>query len=681
MISKANTKEGYFIKVDESYPYAYALMKVELDEAGKPCDYTFIDCNEALLKFGNLSKNELIGSRFLTLFPEGSKHDLETFYKSAYEGATITFDSVFKEYDRYLNVEAFPTDEHGVCMCVFRNIKEDVLDKERKAEELAQALANLKEEQRINAQAKQYAAAMGVMYPLAISMDYLANYYHMLEYEDFVNKTADWSGTIDELIKVGASTIPDEAASKAFWDLFNREATIKAFREGKTELTLQHPQWGDDGLVHWMDTRVICSECTETSVKGISVSRCIDDQKAAEDARVRMQQAMEEAEQANRAKTEFLQRMSHDVRTPLNGIRGMLDIADKFADDISKQNECRKKIRESSNLLLELINEVLDMSKLESGTITLDHVPFSLANVAIEVFSATEQQARELDVEIIQQDCNAPHQNLIGSPAHVKRMLMNIMSNAVKYNKQHGKIYFTCKETAFENGIATILFRCKDTGIGMSPEFQKHVFEPFAQESETARSNYNGTGLGMPITKSIVEKIGGTITFESEQGVGTTFEVILPLEVDQNAATDNVTAEDMPSNPLSGMNILLVEDNDLNMEIAEFLLTEEGATITKASNGKEALDVVAATDAGTFDAVLMDVMMPVMDGFEATAAIRALNRPDAKKLPIIAMTANAFTEDKIAARKAGMDEHISKPLDSKLVVQTILKLVKAHKGQ
>lgn len=389
--------------------------------------------------------------------------------------------------------------------------------------------------------------------------------------------------------------------------------------------------------------------------------------------------AKEEADRANSAKTEFLLRMSHDIRTPLNGIMGMLDIAEKFDTDLEKQHECRAKVKESSKILLELINEVLDMSKLESGEIVLESIPFSLIDVSKDVYGIVAKQAEERDVEIVQDHCSAPHPALIGSPTHYKRLIMNILSNAIKYNKEHGKVYITCKEEKFENGVSTVLFKCRDTGIGMSPEFQKRLFEPFAQEEVTPRSKYAGTGLGMSIAKSIAEKMGGTIAFESEQGVGTTFEVRIPFQVDASADASQDVHSEQEKLSIAGFNLLLVEDNDLNMEIAKFLLEEEGANITQAWNGKEALQAFGQSQTGAFDAVLMDIMMPVMDGYEATRAIRALDREDAKSVPIIAMTANAFAEDRLAARQAGMNDHIAKPLDIGLVVETIAKFA-GHKN-
>ena len=385
--------------------------------------------------------------------------------------------------------------------------------------------------------------------------------------------------------------------------------------------------------------------------------------------------AKDEADRANSAKTDFLLRMSHDVRTPLNGIMGMLEIADRFPDDMDKQAECRAKVESSAKILLELINEVLDMSKLESGEIVLESTPFRLNDVAVDVYNIVTKQAEERGVEIVQDHCKAPDHLLVGSPTHFKRLMMNIMSNAIKYNKDNGKIFITSRELSCEDGVSTIQFKCRDTGVGMSPEFQKRMFEPFAQEELSPRSKYAGTGLGMPIAKNIVEKMGGTIAFESELGVGTTFDVRIPFGVGEAIGSgEGAGAGQAEKASIDGKRILLVEDNDLNQEIAQFVLEQEGAVVTVASNGQEAVDTFAAAEVCAFDAVLMDVMMPVLDGYGATRAIRALERPDAATTPIIAMTANAFAEDRIAAKEAGMNEHIAKPIDVDLVVETIAKL-------
>ena len=385
--------------------------------------------------------------------------------------------------------------------------------------------------------------------------------------------------------------------------------------------------------------------------------------------------AAKKAEAANEAKTEFLQRMSHDIRTPINGICGLVDMADHYADDMEKQTEYRTKIKEASNLLLELVNDVLDMSKLESGEIVLEEIPFNLRSISREVFVVIEQVAAEQNIRIMWEKKEIIHRDLIGSPGYVKRVMMNILSNAVKYNRENGHIYLSCMEIPSEQpGMTTMEFICRDAGIGMTEEFQKHIFEPFAQEHTGSRTKFPGTGLGMAIAKNLVEKMGGTITLESEYGVGTTFVIRVPFKIDLDA-DKREEQKDISEKSIKGLHILLAEDNELNMEIAEFLLQNEGADVTKAWNGQEAVELFRKSGPGGFDVILMDIMMPVMNGYEATKMIRSLDREDAKEIPIIAMTANAFTEDRIRAKEAGMDEHVAKPVDVELLVKVIHKLV------
>ena len=385
--------------------------------------------------------------------------------------------------------------------------------------------------------------------------------------------------------------------------------------------------------------------------------------------------AAKKAEAANEAKTEFLQRMSHDIRTPINGICGMVNMADHYADDMEKQKEYRTKVKEASNLLLELVNDVLDMSKLESGEIVLEEIPFNLSSIYREVFVVIEQVAAEQNLQIVWEKKEITHRDLIGSPRYVKRVMMNILSNAMKYNRENGHIYISCIEIpSGQPETTTMDFVCRDTGIGMAEEFQKHIFEPFAQEHAGSRTRFSGTGLGMPISKKLIEKMGGTITFESAEGIGTTFVIRVPFKIDLDVDIREEQA-DVSEKSIKGLHILLAEDNELNMEIAEFVLQNEGAEVSKAWNGEETVELFRKSESGEFDAILMDIMMPVMNGYEATKMIRSLDREDAKVIPIIAMTANAFTEDRLRAKEAGMNEHIAKPFDAKLLVKIIHKLV------
>ncbi len=387
------------------------------------------------------------------------------------------------------------------------------------------------------------------------------------------------------------------------------------------------------------------------------------------------------ADAANVAKTEFLQRMSHDIRTPINGICGMLDVAEYYASDLDKQAECRAKIKDASHLLLELVNEVLDMGKLESGEMVLEEQPFDLHEVLDEVLVVIEKLSTEQGLQLIQENYDVNHWHLIGSSRHVKRLLMNVMSNAVKYNKANGSITFSCRELPGEKkDEALIEMVCADTGIGMSRAYQERIFEPFTQENTEVQTKYGGSGLGMPIAKGLVDKMDGSLTFESEEGKGTTFVIRIPFKIDNTASTVKKSSDAEKLHSIQGYHILLAEDNALNMEIAEFLLETEGAIVTKAWNGEEAAETFASSAPGEFDAILMDVMMPKMDGYQATRTIRDMKREDAQSIPIVAMTANAFTEDRIKSREAGMNAHISKPLDTELVIKTVDRLVQIRRA-
>ena len=374
------------------------------------------------------------------------------------------------------------------------------------------------------------------------------------------------------------------------------------------------------------------------------------------------------AEAANIAKTEFLQRMSHDIRTPINGIIGMVEVGDHYSEDIEKQADCRAKIKYASNTLLELVNEVLDMSKLESGEIVLEEVGFNIDKLSDETIVILEELAKERNIQIVEEEKRIIHPYLKGSPTHVKRVLMNVLSNAIKYNKDNGFIYVSYRELDSNHSNQTVIeFTCRDTGIGMSKEFQEKIFEPFAQEHIGSRSKYVGTGLGMPIAKSLVEKMGGTIEFTSQEGVGSQFVIRIPFKIDPKPEHEKL--KETASVLIEGLSVLLVEDNELNMEIAQFIIENEGAKVTCATNGKEAVDIYKNSPE-SFDVILMDIMMPEMDGYEATQVIRSFDQD----IPIVAMTANAFMEDKMKTEKAGMNAHVSKPLDRNILIHVIAKL-------
>lgn len=388
-----------------------------------------------------------------------------------------------------------------------------------------------------------------------------------------------------------------------------------------------------------------------------------------EEKQQELHNALAEAQSANKAKTSFLNNMSHDIRTPINGIIGMLTILEKSGNDAERAKDCMNKIYESSKLLLSLINDVLDMAKLESETMVFGDESINLDQVCQEITESLSFQAEEKGLHVIGEHDDYSGIYVWSNAVHLKKILMNLFTNSMKYNKVNGFIYMSMRTIERLEDHMTCEFKIKDNGIGMSEEFIKNeLFTPFVQADNSPRSDYNGTGLGMPIVKQLVEKMGGTITVESKLGEGSCFTVILPFKIDTNARSEE--KEDFDAD-ISDIRVLLVEDNELNVEIAEFMLTENGAKVETVNNGLEAVQHFEASEPGTYDVILMDVMMPVMDGFTATRTIRDLERQDAKTIPIIAMTANAFREDAERCMEAGMNAHLAKPLDDKKIKQTI----------
>lgn len=386
----------------------------------------------------------------------------------------------------------------------------------------------------------------------------------------------------------------------------------------------------------------------------------------------KLAKAAREASSANSAKTEFLRRMSHDLRTPINGIRGMVEVGDANADDLQKQTECRSKIWTASGLLLDLANEALDMSRLESGQVDLDLVPTNLVVLNREVCDILERQAEERLVTIIcdQQTLDHPYARV--SVTHLKRLLVNIAGNAVKYSRRGGYVRLACREVEPVDGVPIYEYTIADNGIGMSEQFQQHLYEPFSREEQRVEGASSGTGLGAPIAKQLVELMGGTMSFTSTLGQGTTFTIRLPFEqCKRSDIPQAVRVDAVDVDAVRGLRVLLVEDNELNAEIAQFTLDRAGAIVTHVKDGESAVETFAASAPHEYDVVLMDIMMPGIDGLEATRQIRALEREDAATTPIIAVSANAFAEDRRLSREAGMDAHLSKPVSSRELVEAL----------
>ena len=374
----------------------------------------------------------------------------------------------------------------------------------------------------------------------------------------------------------------------------------------------------------------------------------------------KLQQSVENETRANQVKTEFLANMSHDIRTPINGIMGMLTMIANERSDQEKVDECIGKIGACTKHLLSLVNDVLDMTKLETDAVVLEQEPFNLDQVCVETMEMIEFQAVEAGLHVYAEHDNVLDVNLIGSPLQLKKILVNLYGNSIKYNKPQGAIYTSLRELERSETSVSYEFKIRDTGIGMTKEFiETRLYEPFIQGENAGRSQYGGTGLGMSIVKQLVERMHGSIQVESTPGVETCFTVILPFAIDPNPPQRRKRLENAD---ISGKRILVVEDNELNMEIAEYILKEAGASVEKAENGKVALEQYQISEEGYYDAILMDLMMPVMDGYEAARQIRSSDRADAKTIPIVAMSANAYMEEVKKCLAAGMNEHVSKPV-------------------
>ena len=383
---------------------------------------------------------------------------------------------------------------------------------------------------------------------------------------------------------------------------------------------------------------------------------------------------LESEKKANKSKSDFLSRMSHDMRTPLNGIIGLLQIAERHFDDKDLLLESHKKMQVAANYLLSLINDVLQMSKIEDGNVPLTKDIIDFSELTKDIIDIIEQRAKERGIKMqfnAKNDIRYPF--VYGSPVHLRQIFFNIYGNCIKYNHIGGSIVTTSDYTETDDGVVMYEWTITDTGIGMSKEYKEHIFEPFSQERQYIGSAHHGIGLGMSIVKGLIEKMGGSIEVESEEGVGSTFIIKIPFKI---ASTPDKVNKQTSELKIDGLNLLLVEDNELNAEIAETLLSDEGAAVTVAKDGSQAVNIFKEKPEGSFDAILMDIMMPVMDGLTATKKIRTLNHPDAKKIPIIAMTANAFKEDKEKCLAAGMNAHLAKPIEIENVKKVLCEQIR-----
>lgn len=544
----------------------------------------------------------------------------------------------------------------------FRYIDDIMEDEERQKRRLEKAL----EEAR---QSNEIISAISKNYQLIYRMDLEQDMYEEITSEEDIYRVTGRRGHISaKLKKVLEKVIAPEFClqMKEFLDM----TTLPGRLLENEQISMEYRTTLDN----WYEAQFIVKrrnkEGRVTNV--LYVVRQINAQKVQElEYQKQLVKAAGEARRANIAKTDFLRRMSHNLRTPINAIIGLLAIADHYPNDLKRQNECREKITVAFRVLMEQVNRVLDMNRLESGNFQPEYTPFNLRTLLENMYSMACAQAGECSLYFNNAATEIRHENLLGSPMHIQQILINVIENAIEYNRSGGSVTVSIKEMSATRKQAVFEFICADTGRGMSESFQKRLFEAFSQEERDIRIENSGMGLGLTIAKELVEKLGGTIRFKSQLDKGSTFYIVLPLDIDQSGIYRTIQEED--TYPYDKVHILIVEDNDIIMEIAEFSLQNRGIRVTKAWNGQEACDLFEQSEPGTYDMILMDIMMPVMGGLDATRTIRSMKRTDAEKIPILALTANAFRDDIEKSLQAGMNDHLIKPLEIDKILANIRK--------
>ena len=460
------------------------------------------------------------------------------------------------------------------------------------------------------------------------------------------------------------------------------EKLLERFENGEKQITVEYCEHAVERRLYWLQKTVLMSRDMVYDSRTQQESRVVhgiillkdtsEFHEKEQQEKERLESAFYKADLASKAKTEFLNRMSHDIRTPINGIMGMLEIMRRAEEDPEKSRECMEKIQISAGHLLELVNDVLDMSKIEADQIVLPREPFNLVELMQEVRALVDAQLTETGIEHRISRGHMVHTSLIGSPLQLRQIMVNLFSNAIKYNKEGGSIETYAGELSCDGKIVYYEFIITDTGVGMSREFvEEHLFKPFTQEQSDARTQYKGTGLGMSIVQGLIQKMHGSVQVESELGKGTKITCQIPFELDTESEMIKETGEISDVTAIENLHILLAEDNEINMEIAEFYLEDMKIKVDKAWNGKEAVEMFAASEPGTYDMILMDIMMPVMDGLEAARYIRQMERSDAKKIPILALTAQVTSESIVECGKAGMDGHLTKPIEAQKLKEKI----------
>ena len=564
--------------------------------------------------------------------------------------------------ERFFEVQAVKVnveDEHFNIFLSFRYI-DAILNKEKKIqEELKSALDEAKlNNEIISSSAKTYYSIYRI--------DLQADHFEEISNHENAHRLTGNEGVASEKLKDLCDNLVSEEYQEEVLKFMDLSTLADRLKEDDTIATEYLVKDGN-----WHMLRFIVKKKDEMGkvTNVLCVVRSISDTKRREQNLLYLAQ---EAKRSYDAKTRFLSDMSHDIRTPINGIVGMLDIANHYADDLEVQQNCRNKIMESSKYLISLVNDVLDMNKLESGNIVIQDVVFDLTELLIDANNEAQELASKkgISYNIDWVSSSIQNQYLIGNPKYVRRIISNLANNAIKFNRPGGSVQVSCREISNDGENVVYQFICKDTGIGMSDEFVAHAYDMFSKESATSRSTYEGTGLGLAIVKELVDKLNGTIELTSKQGLGTTFIVNLPFKIGSKPDNKENLAE-IENVDIKGLHALIVEDNEINTEIVQFMLENNGLEVTCAVDGIDAIEKFSQSEPGYFNIVFMDIMMPRLNGLDATRRIRQLNRADAKSVPIIAMTANAFTDDVMSSYIAGMNLHLAKPLSEKKIINAV----------
>ena len=510
-------------------------------------------------------------------------------------------------------------------------------------------------------------SAIGKSYYYISRIDLEEDYYEVVSGFEKFPDNVKLKGNFSKNVYQNCKTIVDEKYVDdivAFLDISTLADRLQSEESVFMEYRMQNGDWRRVRLIvkkrneQGRVTHVLCA------VRNISADKKRE---------LELQFKAQEARRETKEKTRFLSNMSHDIRTPMNGIVGLIDMAERYPDDMEMQAQCRIRIKELSGHLVSLVNDILDINKLQSDDLVIENTTFDIAEMLRTLNEASQLDAAKKDIEYVVnwEESKLNHRYIVGSPVYTARILSIFADNAIKFSHAGSRIVVSCTEKYADDENVVYSFFCRDHGIGMSKEFAEHAFDMFSQENETSRINYEGSGLGLAIAKQLADRLHGKIRLETEKGVGTTTILEMPFKIGN--ADDIPVAYTLENVSLQGLRVLIAEDNELNMEIARFILEDQGLITECASNGTECVQMFEASEPGYYDVILMDIMMPELNGLDATRKIRALPRKDAERIPIIAMSANALADDIIKSRLAGMNEHLTKPLDAKKIMEAIRK--------